>query len=87
MTATDANATNMPSVNPVGMPLSMGFERICESPLCGIRFPPAGMAISPKRFCSEPCKMNAWIIRKAAALLIPLGKEAAWQILEGQGQQ
>ena len=54
---------------------------ICENPLCDVRFPQTGMAISPKRFCCDKCKQQNSIIKRAAALLVPLGKERAWEII------
>jgi hypothetical protein len=54
----------------------------CENPACEKRFPPGGgIANSPKRFCSDHCRTAGWIVRKAAALLVPLGKEKCWSIL------
>jgi hypothetical protein len=40
------------------------------------------VANSPKRFCGDPCKQQASILRRAAALLIDLGKDQAWSVLE-----
>ena len=41
------------------------------------------MAISPKRFCCDECKMDAWIIKRAAKLLEGLTDERALKILRG----
>jgi hypothetical protein len=84
MTAMDANTTNMPSINAVETPLPMGSEKVCENPLCQVRFLPAGMAISPKKFCSESCRMNAWILKRAATLLAGIPDQDALEIMRGQ---
>src|SRR5262245_38366949 len=55
--------------------------RGCESPLCSVRFPQTGLQIEPRRFCSGRCRQQASIIRRAAALLVPLGKEKTWELL------
>src|SRR5262245_27486504 len=47
--------------------------RGCESPVCSVRFPQTGLQIEPRRFCSGRCRQQASIIRRAAALLVPLG--------------
>jgi hypothetical protein len=53
----------------------------CESPLCDVRFPQTGLKIEPRRFCSDKCKQQASLIRRVAVLLIPLGKDKAWEAL------
>ena len=54
----------------------------CGNPLCSATFEPGGVANSPKRFCSDACKQQTSILRRAAALLIDLGKDRAWSVLE-----
>jgi hypothetical protein len=56
-------------------------ETVCRNPLCSTRFPEGGMPQSPKRFCSDACLQQASLIRRVAALLVPLGKEKAWEAL------
>ena len=41
----------------------------CGNPLCQNRFPQSGLPANPRRFCSDTCKQQASIIRRAAALL------------------
>ena len=57
-------------------------EIACGNPLCSNTFKPGGVANSPKRFCGDPCKQQASILRRAAALLVNLGKDRAWSVLE-----
>jgi hypothetical protein len=57
-------------------------EIVCGNPLCSNTFSRGGVANSPKRFCSDPCKQQASILRRAAALLIDLGKDRGWSVLE-----
>jgi hypothetical protein len=40
----------------------------CGSPACSVTFPRSGLAIKPKRYCSERCRTDAFIIRKVAGL-------------------
>ncbi len=32
--------------------------------------------------CSDRCRLTVWALRKAAGLLLPLGKEQAWALLK-----
>jgi hypothetical protein len=41
----------------------------CRNPLCENRFPQSGLAVNPRRFCSDTCKQQASLIRRAAVLL------------------
>jgi len=77
----DIGSSNLDTVHAVEMALLKDSEMICENPLCDVRFPQTGMAISPKRFCCDKCKQQASLIKRAAALLVPLGKERAWEII------
>src|SRR5262249_62084505 len=77
----DIRSSNLDSVDAVEMALLKNSEMVCENPLCDVRFPQTGMAISPKRFCCNKCKQQASVIKRAAALLVPLGKERAWEII------
>jgi hypothetical protein len=63
--------------------LAAGTEIVCDSPLCDVRFEQTGMAISPKRFCCDDCKMDAWIIKRAAKLLEGLSDERVLEIIRG----
>jgi hypothetical protein len=65
------------------MPSLKDSEAVCESPLRDVRFEQTGFAMSPKRFCCDDCKQQASLIRRVRALLVPLGKERAWEVLSG----
>ena len=56
----------------------------CSSPICNNEIEPEGenWRRTPKKFCSERCKTDAWAIRKTAHLLsgLPTGKKI--EILE-----
>src|SRR5262244_1111921 len=77
----DIGSSNLDTVHAVEMALLKNSEMICENPLCDVRFLQTGMAISPKRFCCDKCKQQASLIKRTAALLVPLGKERAWEII------
>jgi hypothetical protein len=54
---------------------------VCGSPLCTVRFEQTGTAMQPRRFCSDTCRQDAWIIKRAAALLEGLNDERVLEIL------
>ena len=56
-------------------------ETACESPLCDVRFEQTGLAMSPRRFCSDTCKQQASLIRRVAALLAGLEDSQVLEIL------
>jgi len=53
------------SVHAVETPLPEGSEIPCGNPLCSATFKAGGVANSPKRFCSDPCKQQTSILRKS----------------------
>jgi hypothetical protein len=55
----------------------------CGNPICDNPVEPIenGWRRTERRHCSEECRQQASIIKRAAALLVPLGKEKAWRIL------
>ena len=69
------------SVRTIESALMMVADMVCDSPLCSVRFPPSGLKAEPRRYCSNECRNNASIIRRAASLLVPMGKEKTWQAL------
>jgi hypothetical protein len=60
---------------------SLKDSEVCGNPLCDVRFEQTGMAIKPRRFCRDECRMRAWIIRKAAQLLSGLPDATVIEIL------
>jgi hypothetical protein len=70
-------------VNDVETPSLTGSSTVCESPVCSVEFEPSGLEIKPKRFCSDQCKMNSWVIRRAAKLLEGIPIERVTEILRG----
>jgi len=62
---------------------SLSLEQ-CRSSLCENRFPKSGLAINPRRFCSEICKHQASIIHRTAMLLSGLPDSAVIGILKGE---
>jgi hypothetical protein len=71
---------NTNTVNAVQSGSSKG-PGTCGSPVCSVRFDQTGMAISPKRFCCDQCKLNTWAIRKAAKLLKGYSPADVYEIL------
>lgn len=54
----------------------------CESPVCDVRFEQTGMIrMEPRKYCNAKCRQDAWVLKRAAAMLVPLGKQRAWQTL------
>jgi hypothetical protein len=54
---------------------------VCESPLCGNRFPQTGLKIEPRRFCSDRCRQQTSLIRRVGALLNDLPDKEVIRIL------
>jgi len=56
----------------------------CFSPICNNEIEPEGenWRRTPRKFCSNYCKTNAWAIRKTAHLLSGLPTEKKIEILE-----
>jgi hypothetical protein len=71
----------MDTVHAVEMASSLDSETVCENPLCDVRFRQTGLAISPKRFCSDTCKQQASLVRRVAALLAGLEDSRVLEIL------
>jgi hypothetical protein len=68
----NGSASILGIVHDVEMPSLKEAESVtdvCASPLCDVRFPQTGLAIKPRRFCSDECRQQASIIRRAATLL------------------
>ena len=58
----------------------------CENALCGVQFEQTGiMRMEPRRFCSPACRRDAWILRRAAEMLLGLSPEAVYEILTKAG--
>ena len=64
----------------------------CENPLCSNLVEPASTGggnhwrRTPRKFCSDQCKSDAWAIRRVRALLEPLPADKQHEILFGQDQ-
>jgi hypothetical protein len=69
------------SVHAVETPFPEGSEITCGNPLCSASFKPSGITISPKRFCSDPCRQQASLLRRVANILEALSDDQAIQIL------
>ena len=76
-----ASSLIVDTVHAVEMASSKDSETVCENPLCDVRFPRTGLAVSPKRFCSDTCKQQASLIRRVAALLAGLEDSQVLEIL------
>jgi hypothetical protein len=61
-----------------------GSVEVCESPLCEVSFPQAGLEIEPKRFCSGKCRQQASLIRRVSRLLENETDERVLEILRGK---
>ncbi len=54
----------------------------CRNLLCGISFDGTSAIL---KFCCDRCRSRFLALRAVASLLVPLGKEKAWRLLEGMG--
>lgn len=60
------------------------MPEVCSNPICGILIEPEAenrWRRTPKKYCSETCKRDSWVIRQAAELLVPLPVEKRLEIL------
>ena len=77
--ASDGAASILPALN---LEKRQKLKR-CESPVCAAEFEPSGLAMEPRRFCKPSCRMNAWIVKRAAGVLKDIPDERALAILRG----
>jgi hypothetical protein len=45
----------------------------CASPLCTEQFEQSGMRINPRRYCSERCRQDVWILKRAKQMVDHVG--------------
>jgi hypothetical protein len=74
----------MASVNALEKAQTGVSLQLCESPVCGVRFKQGGLEISRKRFCSNECKMDAWVLRRAIKLLEGLSDEELLAVMRSR---
>jgi len=55
----------------------------CGSPVCHEVFAPSGLAIEPKRFCNNRCRMTAWFIKKAGEAMKDLTDAEVIKVIRG----
>jgi len=56
---------------------------VCENPLCGNSYEQTGLVMNPRRYCSDECKQQGSILKRAARLLVGLDQARVWEILKG----
>jgi len=70
------------SVHAAETALSARSVIVCASPICSVQFKPSGMAMEPRRYCSDSCRQSASIIKRAAKLLSVLSDEETITVLK-----
>ena len=45
----------------------------CQSPICDVEFEQTGMAMQPRRYCSDQCRMDVFVLRRARRMILRLG--------------
>jgi hypothetical protein len=80
----DGVRADIDSVHAVESISLTGSETVCESPFCDVRFPPSGLEIEPRRFCSGECRQQASLIRRVSKLLENETDERVIEILRGK---
>ena len=55
------------------------YKVACRNPLCGSLFDETSGIL---RFCCDRCRKRFLAIRAAANLLVPIGKQRGWRMLE-----
>jgi hypothetical protein len=53
----------------------------CASPTCQVTFEPSGLAMEPKRYCCDACKMDVYALRRVRKLLENETDERVLEIL------
>jgi len=59
-----------------------GVSGTCSNPLCENPVVTHPKAIYPRRFCSDGCRLNRWVLSRVAEMLLPLGVASGWEILQ-----
>jgi len=54
----------------------------CLSPVCDNPVISHPRAVWKRRYCSKGCKMDTWVLRKAATMLLPIGPASGWELLQ-----
>src|SRR5439155_16280391 len=60
------------------------MSETCQNPLCKAPLPPR--VRRPKRSCSPQCRLNAWILARAAQLLLRLEPRELWNFFHSLSQ-
>jgi len=67
-------------------------SKLWENPICENQIEPItpdngkrAWRRTPRRFCSDQCKMDSLALRRAARVLWPLGPQRTWQIVRALG--
>jgi hypothetical protein len=55
----------------------------CLSPVCDVEVEPGGLEISPRAYCCEQCRKDAWVLRRASKLVEGLSDQRVIEILRG----
>ncbi len=66
------------------MRLGTGIPERCLNPVCGKPVEANAEGTwrrTPRQFCSDGCKNDASVLRRAARLLVRFGQVRAWEIL------
>jgi len=65
------------------------MSETCQNPICKNQIDPLsdnGERVwrrTSRRFCSDQCKSDTWVLKQAAKLLLQLGVATGWEILQG----
>ena len=60
--------------------VSQSLSSECANPLCKAELPASTR--KGKRYCNQGCKMDAWVLKRAVALLEPLGRVKGFIVLQ-----
>ena len=63
--------------------MSEALEK-CASPTCEVKFEPSGLAMEPKRYCCDACKMDVYALRRVRKLLEGLSDQRVLEIVRGK---
>jgi hypothetical protein len=61
------------------------ISECCLNPVCKAELGPHKRR--GKKFCSDRCRLHAWILKRAAELVLRLPSQELWQLFHGSTQE
>ena len=65
----DANAAVLDAVHAIETAKTTASVKVCDNPICKVEFTPTCLPWSSQSYCSDQCRQQASIIRRAVKIL------------------